>query len=136
MCTPCAASAFDASAFTPNCFVSCARRSRRGPVTYTCDGGTRCLSRRPRIMASAMVPPPMNARRFPCRGITSEERRCWPLADDTDEVAALEQPARLDADTVEGPRRYADIGEEQLADERSGARRDETTLRQRQRDSE
>src|SRR4029077_1376099 len=40
-CASAAASAFDASAFTPYVFVSSARRSRRGPVTSTWDGGTR-----------------------------------------------------------------------------------------------
>src|SRR5207302_4920543 len=48
--------------------ASIARARRRGPVTSTCDGGTRCRSRRPRTIASAIVPPPMKARR-------SEERR-------------------------------------------------------------
>ncbi len=58
-----AASAFEASARTPNVFVSSARRSRRGHVTVTREAGTRRRSSSPRIIASAIVPPPRNARR-------------------------------------------------------------------------
>ena len=56
-----AASELEASAVIANCFASSARRSRRGPVTVTCDGGTTWRSRTARIIAAPITPPPRNA---------------------------------------------------------------------------
>src|ERR1700704_2545282 len=57
-------------------------------------------------------------------------------ADDTDEVAALEQAARLDRETVEGLRGDADIRKQQVTDERARGRHDETSFRQRESNGE
>src|SRR5438105_3634686 len=118
-CAARAASALDASAFTPKRFASSARRSRRGPVTRTCDGGTRCLSKRPRIIASAMAPPPMNARRLPVRGI----RGLWegavrpPLTGDALQGAGtgvLEREPRTAREIADGAR-YEDFAGRRFA---------------------
>src|SRR5439155_17417841 len=76
--------------------------------------------------------PPPSCRRRRTRGAFLGEAS----ADDTDEVAAFEQAARLDRETVERLRRDADVGEEQLTDESARPCRDQSALRQGQRDGE